>query len=146
VPGGVLLAVEGVLPGVLPGLLPGCELLGMVPLFGLVPLFGFVPLLGVAPLGGAVGVVLGVVGVPGASGGLTPGGDELDGGAVAGDLLVEGAPLEGDGACEDGADADEDAPPAGAAGADWACAPVAATKPSAAAATTVCNLSMLFPL
>jgi hypothetical protein len=124
----------------LPGLLPGCELLGMVPLFGLVPL------LGGAPLGGAVGVVLGVVGVPGASGGLTPGGDELDGGAVAGDLLVEGAAVEGDGACEDGADADEDAPPAGAAGADWACAPVAATKPSAAAATTVCNLSMLFPL
>lgn len=134
--GGVLLAAGGVLPG----LLPGCELLGRVPLFGLVPL------LGVAPLGGAVGVVPGVVGLPGTSGGVTPGGDELDGGAVAGDLLVEGAPLEGDGACEDGADGVEDAPLAGAAGADWACAPVAATKPSAAAAMTVCNLSMLFPL
>ena len=89
-------------------LLPGCGLFGVVPLLGPV-------LLGVEPLLGVFGVALGfklpgvtpppgVVGVPGASGGVTPGGDELDGAAFEGDLLVDGAPLEGDGACEDDAD------------------------------------------
>jgi hypothetical protein len=87
---------------------------------------------GVTPL-------LGVVGVPGASGGVTPGGDELDGAAFEGDRLVDGAPLEDDGACED--DADDDAPPAGAADV-CACAAVAAARLSAAATATTCNLSI----
>ena len=143
--GGVaLLAAGGVVPL---GLSPGCELFGVVPLLGRV-------LLGVEPLLGAFGVALGfklpgatpplgVVGVPGASGGVTPGGDELDGAALEGDLLVDGAPLEGDGACED--DADDDGPPAGAADV-CACAAVAAARPSAAATATTCNLSMHLPL
>jgi hypothetical protein len=79
----------------------------------------------------------GIERVPGASGGVTPGGDEFDGVVVAGDLLVDGATTEGDDDGEDGADDDE---PGGAA-------PVAlaAARPSAAATTTVCNLSMLLP-
>jgi hypothetical protein len=139
----VLRAAGGV---VLLGVFPGCELFGVVPLPGL-------ELLGVDPLLGAVGValgfrfpgvtpLLGVVGVPGASGGVTPGGDELDGAAFEGDLLVDGAPLEGDGACED--DADDDAPPAGAADV-CACAAVAAARLSAAATATTCNLSIQLP-
>jgi hypothetical protein len=139
----VLRAAGGV---ALLGVLPGWELFGVLPLLGLV-------LLGVEPLAGAVGVApgfrfpgvtppLGVIGVPGASGGVTPGGDELDGAAFEGDLLVVGAPLEGDGTCED--DADDDAPPAGAADV-CACAAVAAAKPSAAATATTCNLSIHLP-
>jgi hypothetical protein len=149
VPGVVLLAAGGV---VLLGLLPGRELFGVVPLLGLL-LLGLV-LLGVEPLLGAFGVALGfklpgvtpppgVVGVPGASGGVTPGGDELEGAACEGDRLVDGAPLEGEGACED--DADDDAPPAGAADV-CACVAVAAARPSAAATATVCNLSIHLPL
>jgi hypothetical protein len=65
----------------------------------------------------------------------------LDGAALEGDLLVDGAPLEGDGACEDGDDEDDDAPLAGTA-AVCACAPVAAARLSTVAATTVCNLSI----
>jgi hypothetical protein len=140
-----LRAAGGVLLGV-------CELLGVL-LLGLV-LFGFVLLVGLEPLGGAVpfGVALGfrlpgvtpppgVVGVPGASGGFTPGGDEFDGGAFAGDLLVDGAAEVGDGDWEDGADdGDELEGAAGAAVCAWA--PTAAAKPSVAAATTVCNLSI----
>ena len=123
-------------------LLPGCER------FGVVPLFGLVLLLGVEPFGGAFGVVLGVVGVPGASGGVTPGGDELDGAVLAGDLLVDGAPDEGDGDWADEEDGalEDAAPPTGAPPPDWAWAPVAATRPSAAAATIVLNLSMCVPL
>jgi hypothetical protein len=149
-PGVVALAAGGV---VVFELLPGCER------FGVVPLFGLVLLLGVEPFGGAFGVVLGfklpgvtpppgVVGVPGASGGVTPGGDELDGAVLEGDLLVDGAPDEGDGDWadeEDGAPEDA-APPAGAPPPDWAWAPVAATRPSAAAAKIVLNLSMRVPL
>jgi hypothetical protein len=82
----------------------------------------------------------GVVGIPGASGGVTPGGDEFDGAAVLGDRLVDGATTEGDDDGEDGADDDE---PGGAASA-WVA--LATAKPSAAARTTVCNLSMLLPL
>jgi hypothetical protein len=139
----VLRAAGGV---VLLGVLPGCELFGVVPLLGLV-------VLGVEPLLGAFGVALGfrfpgvtpplgVVGVPGASGGVTPGGDELDGAAFDGDLLVDGAPLKDDGACE--GDADDGAPPAGAADV-CACAAVAAARPSAAATATTCNLSIHLP-
>jgi hypothetical protein len=125
-------------------LLGVCELLGVL-LFGLVLLVGFEPLPGATPFGVALGFKLpgvtpppGVVGVPGASGGFTPGGDEFDGGAFAGDLLVEGAAEFGEGDCEDGADDGDELE--GAAGAVCAWAPAAAAKPSAAAATTVCNL------
>jgi hypothetical protein len=120
-------------------------LLGVVAL-----LVGLEPLGGAVPFGVALGFKLlgvtpppGVVGVPGASGGFAPGGDEFDGGAFAGDLLVEGAAEFGDGDCEEGADdgAEDDGDELeGAAGAVCACAPAAAAKPSVAAATTVCNL------
>jgi hypothetical protein len=82
----------------------------------------------------------GIVGVPGASGGVTPGGDELEGAAFEGDRLVDGATAEGDDDGEDGAD---DAEPGGAAAAGAA---LAAAKPSATTTAKVCNLSMLLPL
>ncbi len=148
----VALLVAG---GVLLGRLGARELLGFLLPFGLEPLLGAVPFgvaLGFKPPG--VTPPPGVVGVPGASGGVTPGGDEFDGGAVEGDLLVDGATTLGDVDCADGADDEDEGDcddgdvdddgdePAGAAGADCACAPVAAAKPSAAAATTTCNLSI----
>jgi len=74
---------------------------------------------------------------------VTPGGDELDGAAVEGDLLVDGAPDEGEGAWADEEDevpgeaAPPTAPPPAAPPADWAWAPVTATKLSAAAAKIV---------
>jgi hypothetical protein len=82
----------------------------------------------------------GVVPVPGASGGVTPGGDEFEGAAFEGDRLVDGATAEGDDDGEDGAD---DAEPGGAAAAGAA---LAAAKPSATTTAKVCNLSMLLPL
>jgi hypothetical protein len=145
--GGVVLLGAVVLLGVVV-LFGVCAVLGVL-LFGVVLLVGLEPLLGAVPFGVALGFKFpgvippgGVVGVPGASGGFTPGGDEFDGGAFAGDLLVDGAPELGDGDCEDGADDDEDegAELEGAAGAVCAWAPAAAAKPSVAAATTVCNL------
>ena len=80
-----------------------------------------------------------VVPVPGASGGITPGGDEFEGAALEGDRLVDGATAEGDDDGEDGAD---DAEPGGAAAAGAA---LAAARPSATTKATVCNLSMLLP-
>jgi hypothetical protein len=84
----------------------------------------------------------GVVRVPGASGGVTPGGDEFEGAALEGDRLVDGATAAGADDCEDGADDDDDEP-GGAAADDPAWAALAAAKPSAAAAAMVCNLPML---
>jgi hypothetical protein len=73
----------------------------------------------------------GVVGVPGASGGLAPGGDELDGGAVVGVLGVLG----------EGGEPRDEAGPEGAAG-DCAWAAVALANPRAATSMTECSLSI----
>ena len=73
----------------------------------------------------------GLVGVPGVSGGFAPGGDELEGGVVAGDVV------ELEGAADD---EDDDPPPPGGAAA-WA---PAATRPIVATSTMDCNLAISF--
>jgi hypothetical protein len=108
-------------------------------------------------LGGALGLRLpgvtpppGVVGVPGASGGFTPGGEELDGGVVDG-VRVDGVATDGDvedwdvegGAAELGA---VEAAPGGAAPGDWPWAAAAAANPSAVARRTGRNVFMRAPL
>jgi len=77
----------------------------------------------------------GLVGAPGVSGGFAPGGDELEGGVVAGDVVeLEGA------ADELEVDEDDDPPPPGGAAA-WA---PAAARPMVATRRMDCNLAISF--
>jgi hypothetical protein len=78
------------------------------------------------------------------AGGTAPGGVELEGTAVEGDRLVDGATTEGDDAGAD--DADDDEPPGGAAAAVRTWTVATAANPSSVAATVLRNLSMLLPL
>lgn len=72
---------------------------------------------------------------PDASGGFAPGGDEFEGGVVAGDVVEEGGDVgEPEVDDDDGGAAD---------GAAWGCAwDAAVARPNAPATRNVCNLSI----